>query len=310
MKLKGGLGASGSAAIERLGLMPSPFSIECKSDYAVWRDAKLTAAATRLDELLVEINDPRRLSASEREALAVRLRRANMALYASNTAGQADSEIPRHLGFQFGLRNLDRHYLADDDGIAALTVANGGTHAEFIPYTNRAINWHSDGYYNTPEHTIRGLLLHCVRPAQSGGANRLLDHEIAYILLRDADPEYIRALSAADAMTIPARGEAAGAGRAAQSGPVFSVDAQGHLHMRYTARKLSIEWKNDAATQAAVAALEQVLAHDTAWTLHGRLEAGMGLICNNVLHDRSAFVDDPAAPRLLYRARYYERVSA
>jgi len=25
-----------------------------------------------------------------------------------------------------------------------------------------------------------------------------------------------------------------------------------------------------------------------------------------VLHDRSGFVDDPARPRLLYRARYYD----
>lgn len=286
----------------------SPFSLANTDAYAVWRDAKLAAAPTRLDELLVEIADPRLLSDIERARLAARLRRANMALYASNSAGQADSEIPRRLGAQFGLHNLDRHYLADDDGISALTVAAGGTHAEFIPYTDRAIKWHTDGYYNTPEHTIRGLLLHCVQAAQSGGANRLLDHEIAYILLRDADPEYIRALSAPDALTIPARIEADGTGRAAQSGPVFSVAPQGQLHMRYTARKLSIEWKDNAATRAAVAALEKLLADDTPWTLHGRLEAGMGLICNNVLHDRSAFVDDRAEPRLLYRARYYECV--
>jgi len=29
-----------------------------------------------------------------------------------------------------------------------------------------------------------------------------------------------------------------------------------------------------------------------------------------VLHARSAFRDDPARPRLLYRARYYDRVRA
>ena len=287
---------------------PSPFSLANHDTYEAWRDAKLAEAPTRLEDLLVEIDDPRRLRDIEREALARRLRRANMALYVSNSAGQADSEIPRRLGAQFGLNNLDRHYLADDDGISSLTVAAGGKHAEFIPYTDRAIRWHTDGYYNPPEHTIRGLLLHCVQPAQSGGANRLLDHEIVYILLRDAEPGFIGALSASDAMTIPTRVEADGSGRAAQSGPVFSVDAQGQLHMRYTARKLSVEWKNNAATQEAVAALEKLLAGDTPWTLLGRLEAGMGLICNNVLHDRSAFVDDRAGPRLLYRARYYERV--
>jgi hypothetical protein len=39
------------------------------------------------------------------------------------------------------------------------------------------------------------------------------------------------------------------------------------------------------------------------------LEPGMGVLCNNVLHERSGFVDDVAAPRLLYRARYYDRVA-
>ena len=35
----------------------------------------------------------------------------------------------------------------------------------------------------------------------------------------------------------------------------------------------------------------------------------MGVLCNNVLHERTGFVDDPAAPRLLYRARYHDRVA-
>ncbi len=40
------------------------------------------------------------------------------------------------------------------------------------------------------------------------------------------------------------------------------------------------------------------------------LEPGMGLLCNNVLHDRAAFTDDPThPPRLLYRARYLDRIA-
>jgi hypothetical protein len=79
--------------------------------------------------------------------------------------------------------------------------------------------------------------------------------------------------------------------------------------MRYTARTRSIAWKLDAATLAAVAALEHLLASDTPHIFKGRLEPGMGLLCNNVLHDRSAFSDDPShPPRLLYRARYLDRI--
>ena len=38
------------------------------------------------------------------------------------------------------------------------------------------------------------MLLHCVRDAAEGGVNRFLDHDIAYILLRDAIPTFIAAL--------------------------------------------------------------------------------------------------------------------
>jgi alpha-ketoglutarate-dependent taurine dioxygenase len=181
--------------------------------------------------------------------------------------------------------------------------------SEFIPYTDKPIRWHTDGYYNLPERTVRGMILHCVQSAASGGENQLLDHEIAYILLRDENPDHIRALSREDAMIIPARLDESGVARAAQGGPVFSVDAQGFLHMRYTARTVSIEWRRDAATEGAVAALARILATPTPWTLHGRLEPGMGLACNNVLHDRSAFTETPECRRLLYRARYHERVA-
>ena len=112
-------------------------------------------------------------------------------------------------------------------------------------------------------------------------------------------------------MTIPERTDEQDVARAAQAGPVFSVDpATGALHMRYTARTRSIVWKQDATTLAAVAALEKLLASDLPH-IHGlRLEPGMGLLCNNVLHDRAAFDDDGIAPRLLYRARYHERIAA
>jgi hypothetical protein len=88
------------------------------------------------------------------------------------------------------------------------------------------------------------------------------------------------------------------------------VNADGTLHMRYTARTVSIAWRDDPATKTAVAALERILAKPTPWTLHGRLEPGMGLVCNNVLHDRAGFRDLPGRPaRLLYRARYYQRIA-
>jgi hypothetical protein len=90
---------------------------------------------------------------------------------------------------------------------------------------------------------------------------------------------------------------------------VFSVDAHDRLHMRYTARTRSIEWKDDAATRAAVACLEALLASDSPSIVRLRLDAGMGFVGHNVLHERGAFVDDAAHPRLLYRARFLDRIA-
>ena len=106
----------------------------------------------------------------------------------------------------------------------------------------------------------------------------MLDHELAYIALRDASPRWVQALMAPDAMTIPGRqsddGDP-GVARPAQTGPVFSVDPLGRtLHMRYTARTRSIEWKDDAATLKAVAFLERYLREDNPDVLQLRLEPG------------------------------------
>lgn len=290
--------------------MSNPFDLADSERYSRWREQKLATAPASVNELIVEVRDPRSLTPDEHKALAERIRRCNMVIYASPMR-EADTEIPRLLGAQFGLEHLDANWLAGEDGISEIRVFDNGTRQHYIPYTDKPIKWHTDGYYNPPERTIRGMVLHCVSNASSGGENQLMDHEIAYLLLRDEYPRHIAALMHADAMTIPDRVDEKDGLRSAQSGPVFSLDAAGHLHMRYTARTRSIEWKQDAATLAAVAALERLLASDSPHVFKARLEPGMGLLCNNVLHDRSAFSDDPAQPsRLLYRARYLDRMNA
>jgi len=287
---------------------PGPFAPGADSAYAAWRAEKLRAYPAAVSDLLVPVRDPRALTAPERRALADRCRRANMAVYTSPMT-DADKELPRTLASQFGLHRLDRNWLADDDGISSVTVTGEGGRGDYIPYTNRPIRWHTDGYYNPPERRIRAMVLHCVAPGASGGENALLDHEIAYLLLRDADPGFIAALMQPDAMTIPARSDDGGVVRPAETGPVFSIDPDdGALHMRYTARTRSIEWKNDRAVRAAAAFLEWLLANPSPYIFRATLQPGMGLLCNNVLHDRSGFTDDPARPRLIYRARYYDRI--
>jgi len=291
---------------------PRHFDLRDDAAYRAWRERKLAAYPRRPDDIIVEIKQPQALTPAEIVALRDRCRRANMAVYAT-TAQPGDlegvTESTKRLAAQLGLRTLDVNYLADDDGITPLSVHEDGTRSGYIPYTNRPIRWHTDGYYNPLDRAIRAMLLHCVRDAASGGVNRVLDHEIAYILLRDEDPTYIKALMAPDVMTIPARSEEGEVARGDQTGPVFSIAPDGFLHMRYTARTRSIAWKDDAATRAAVSALARIL-DSTDMAMQLRLSPGMGLVCNNVLHDRAPFADSATQKRLVLRARYYERIAA
>jgi alpha-ketoglutarate-dependent taurine dioxygenase len=287
----------------------NPFHPDNQVEYERWRAWKLSDYPRRIEDIIVQVNDPRSLTPTEHEAIRALCHKANMALYASACGPEPDKDIPRKLGAQFGLLRLDSNLLSDEDSITSLTVAEAGDRTDFIPYTNQPIKWHTDGYYNPPDRQIQGMLLHCVQSSATGGENALIDHEIVYILLRDEDPDFIRALMQPDAMTIPARMSGDAVARAAEAGPVFSiVPGSGNLHMRYTARTRSIAWKNDPVTAAAVAFLQQTLGSDSPYIFRGRLEPGMGLICNNVLHDRSGFLDDTLHKRLLYRARYYDRM--
>ena len=292
--------------------MSSPFNLQDDAAYQSWRARKLSAYPKKTPDLIVEVADPRALTPVEHAAILERCQRANMAIYVSLKYHAADKNVPRRMGEQFGLRELDHNMLADEDAISTLTVAqeNAGARGDFIPYTNKPIRWHSDGYYNTVKRRICGFILHCVQDAAQGGENRLLDPDIAYILLRDQNPDFVRALSEPDAMTIPARMDEDKVARAQEAGPVFSLlPASGALHMRYTARTKSIVWKDHPATRAAVAALEQILADDNnPYILHARMTPGMGLICNNVLHDRSGFNDSATQKRLIFRARYHDRM--
>ncbi len=287
----------------------SPFLLENETAYEAWRSAKLEGYPQSAAQLIVDIADPGNLSEQEYQSLLERLRKSNMAIYRSGQGSNPDKAPLVALAARFGLSHLDSNLLADDDGLTSITVNPQGEHPRYIPYTDRPINWHCDGYYNTGERQIRGMLLHCVQNAAEGGENQLLDHEMVYLQLRDENPDYIRALMAEDVMTIPPGKDGEGDERAASVGPVFSIQAGGALHMRYTARKRNIEWKADAATQAALAALDKLLV-ESPYIFRATLQPGMGLLCNNVLHTRDGFKDNPEAPpRLLYRARYFERIA-
>lgn len=285
----------------------SPFFIGNESAYQAWRQKKLEQLPLSSGDLYVEIQNPLALTQAELTALRSTVRKYNMAVYVSGSISE-DKTIPLMLGKQLGLNRLDNNWLAEEDGFSSISVHETLTGEAYVPYTDKAIRWHTDGYYNPPERQIQGMILHCVRPAMEGGNNELMDHELAYMSLRDQCPDFIQALLDPNAMTIPERVDLLGGVRVEQTGPVFSVTTSGALHMRYTARTRSILWKQDDRVIQARTALENLLRSDSNYTHFVRLESGMGLVCNNVLHNRNAFRDDPESTRLLFRARYLDRI--
>ncbi|MCK4865838.1 MAG: TauD/TfdA family dioxygenase [Gammaproteobacteria bacterium] len=286
----------------------TPFNIDNNDVYEKWRDNKLKNYPENIGDLVVAINDPRTLSNAEHKALLDVCRKTNMVIYSAKTGTDPDPEIPLSIGRNFGVESIDNNWLADDSGLTTLTVAEEGIRQRYIPYTNQAINWHTDGYYNSKKNQIHALLLHVVQRAAQGGENALMDHEIAYILLREKNPDYIRVLMGPEVMTIPARIEEGKIARAEESGPVFSITDQGDLHMRYTIRVNNVIWSEDATTKDALEYLKLILNSDSPYIFRGLLESGMGLISNNVLHDRAAFTDSKEYKRHYYRARYYNRL--
>lgn len=271
--------------------------------YRAWRDAKLRAREGSPPPAPLEVADPRRLSAAESRGLRRQLAAHNLAFY--RCAGEVDAAALRALGEQLGLRRVDRHLCAERSGVAVITQRPAPAPGEFIPYTPRALNWHTDGYYLPARRRVRAFVLHCRQAAADGGANRFFDHELAYIALRDREPRWIEALSQRDVLTIPGYTADSGASRPDVAGPVFSVCRDGRLHMRYTARTRYAAWKPDSAVQEAVGFLREVLDDPRGDACRYRLSSGEGVICANLLHSREAYVDGHPAPRrTLLRVRY------
>ena len=276
-----------------------------EDNFSRWWDDRLARYRRAIEDLSVEIADPLKLSANEHHALAMRVHDTNMAVYRCRQPENVDRAAIQTLASQLGLGKPDSNLCAADDSLSELEVNHSPMHQRYIPYSNRPMGWHTDGYYHTPERAIRAMTLHCARPAMSGGTLQVIDHEIVFGLLHRCDPRYTAALSQPDIMTIP-ENEAAGPGvRASVSGPVFSYEGN-VLQMRYSARKRNIIWKSDPVVREAIAALEEILDSCADLAVSCRLLPGEGLICNNVPHRRDGFTDpsQPGSGRLIYRGRY------
>ena len=283
---------------------PERFNLDAAEDYKKWRDEKLAAYPKNIGDLVVELGDMTALTGAEKTKISELAERANMCIY---TAGSAELSMNSLLALckQLGVAETDktrRHSKSDE-------LTNSGILSSAVPFTTMQIHWHTDATYYGSDKTIQSLFLLCNRPAVEGGSNKVLDNEVLYILLRDKHPDALRVLMKQNCFKYrnPKTGEIA----ENLGGKVFWTNADGNLCHRFSFRKTDMAWSEDADTKAARAVLEAMIKAESEYVIEGRLESGLGLISNNVLHTREKLVDsdDPAQKRLLFRARFYDRVS-
>ncbi len=286
----------------------NPFDLLSDDSFKKWKDEKLKLYPINIQNLIVEVKNPESLSHNEYSAIIDRCYKYNMAIYACQSHDAENRSIPIWLAEQLKLLTPDYHLFCENDGMSTLRITSHKANEDFIPYTDRSINWHTDGYYHPMDKQIRAMILHCAQSAEQGGENTFIDHEIAYLVLREKNIDYIRSLMEDDVLSIPAHLSGEVEIRAIQKGPVFTIDPNGYLHMRYTIRKRHIEWKEDDLTQAALRYLQDFLNEKSLYHIHHKLEPGQGILCNNVLHKRESFINSPTKERLFYRARYYHRI--
>jgi len=176
--------------------LPDSLDVSGHGGYSVWRDRKLGWYPADSRSLVVKLRNPEAPDCAERAALAERLQRFNMAVYHCEGSAPDPLRCIQGLERAFGLEPLAA---TGNGGMKAGAKPHiqvieahpgpGGCPDRYIPFTDKALGWHTDGYYYRAAKRVRAFVMHCERPAAAGGSNRLLDPEVLYLHLRDRDPE-------------------------------------------------------------------------------------------------------------------------
>ena len=192
---------------------------------------------------------------------------------------------------------------SEKSGLTKIEVSSKSKEkSEYVPYTNKALNWHTDGYYSGTDNPILSWLLYCQSNSSNGGENSFMDHEIAYILFND-ESSAIDDLMSKDAFTIPANAQN---GRRAMSSYVFRL-LNNKLHMKFSMREKNIIWSEKITS--SVDLLKSIIRENENYQINYKLSPNQGVISNNVIHMRSSFTNTSNKNRLLYRLRSKKRIS-
>jgi len=274
--------------------------LSAKSEnFIEWSAKKDLNIPSNIDDLKVSLCDINHVSKTEISQIKQKLTKFNCCIYASGTDLNDNSKIMR-FAQSLGMKTFDSHNI-DDSAISMISADKNENNMRYIPYTNKGLNWHTDGYYDNKP--IFSWLLHCVEPALSGGENFLLDHELAireYVLKHDD----ITCLMNNQAFSIPTDEVAE---RGVTSNYVCDMNNEyKKLHMNFSMRKENIILNKDS--KSAMSKLIKIIKEDCKkYHLTYKLSRNEGIVSNNILHGRNAFKDGPVMRKIL-RIRSHERL--
>jgi len=287
--------------------MKSPFILENQTEYQKWREHKLSLYPININKSSIIFDDNKKIDNNKINQLKNIIKKYNFAIY-EFTSKLNDNHL---LDFCTKLDLIDfvSNLLADNKGISNITDQKNKTSklqsVEYIPYTNKQLNWHTDGYYYPINASVKSFLLHCMSPAENGGENILLDHEIIYIYLRDHNPEFIKILMQNNIMEIPKNKNIENSHPII--GPVFYTDEDDFLNMRFTSRQKNIFWKKNDMIKKIKDFIYGFIIDDNKYKFSILLKENQGYIANNILHKREEYTDG-ANKRLLKRLRFSKRI--
>ena len=268
-------------------------------EFKLWAAEKEANIPSNINDLKINIRDINNVKSDEISNIKAQIQRYNCCIY--NSSSELISKV--HLvnfAQSIGMMTYDTNNI-DNDAVCSITRNKINDKRGYIPYTDKALNWHTDGYYD--KKPIYSWLLHCVAPAEEGGENRLLDHELVirqYVLKHDD----IDLLESENAFTIPGNKDA---GRLDTTSYVCSNNNKyKKLHMKFSMRKDNI--KLDKSVNKAVTKMKDIITDDCKkYYLTYKLSKNEGIISNNILHGRNSYKDGDNMRKIL-RIRSYERI--
>jgi len=285
--------------------MKSPFILENETEYKSWRQTKLELYPLNINKFSIPL-DINNFQKKDLDLIKFNMNKYNFALY--NFKSELTNNELENFCTMLNLNNSISNLFSDSNNISDIKDhkdTNNNQMGEYIPYTNKPLNWHTDGYYYPLNNSVKSFLLHCVNPAHRGGENLLLDHEILYILIRDHNPSYIKILMENNIMGIPRNKNNAESTNI--NGPVFFIDDEYSLNMRFTSRQQNIVWKKSDIIDKIKKFIFNFVESDTKYITKILLKKNQGYIANNILHKREKFFDNKNK-RLLKRIRFSKKL--